>query len=133
VVYILDGNTIEVLLEDGKVYRIRYIGVDTPGQGDYYATQATHYNTRLVNGKTVTLVKDESETDASGRLLRYVLVDETFVNYDLVARGFALASETPPDTACASYLAGAQDAARTALAGFWRPTPTATPTQEPRR
>jgi micrococcal nuclease len=47
------------------------------------------------------LVRDVSETDRYGRLLRYVYIDNTSVNTTLVAEGWAEAMRYPPDTALA--------------------------------
>jgi micrococcal nuclease len=74
VLRVVDGDTIE--LRDGRL--LRYIGIDTrrpwtPGQPvGGYAKQASDRNKALVEGKTVSLEKDVSETDRFGRLLRYV-------------------------------------------------------------
>lgn len=73
---VINGDTIEV--EGGK--RVRYIGMDTPEMGDgrkgaaCFAGEATEENKRLVDGKTVRLEKDVSETDQYGRLLRFARV-----------------------------------------------------------
>lgn len=128
---IVDGDTIHVLL-NAQDYTLRYIGIDTPETVhpakpvEYFGPQAYAKNKELVLGKTVTLVKDVSDTDQYGRLLRYVFVgglEGTFVNYELVRQGYAYASTYPPDIACASYLAIAEQSARNELDGLWGPTP----------
>jgi micrococcal nuclease len=81
----------------------------------------------LVYSKKVLLVKDVSETDKYGRLLRYVFIGETFVNYELVRQGYALASTYPPDVACSDFFANAQNQAQSEQAGLWKPTPTPKP------
>lgn len=74
VVRVIDGDTIEI--EGGD--RVRYIGIDTPETVDprkpvqCYGQEASNKNKELVEGKTVELEKDVSETDKYGRLLRYV-------------------------------------------------------------
>ena len=99
---VIDGDSIEVIL-DGEVYQVRYIGINTP---EYYseeraeAIKATQANEALIEGKTLYLFKDQSETDKYGRLLRYVLTDDVFVNRELVREGYAEAREYRPDTAC---------------------------------
>lgn len=70
-------------------------------------------------GKTVVLIKDTSETDRYDRLLRYVVVGNTFVNEYMVRSGLAEASSYPPDTACDSQFAGSQDIARSSFLGMW--------------
>jgi endonuclease YncB( thermonuclease family) len=132
VVGVIDGDTIDVKLEDGKVYRVRYIGIDTPDQGDTgYSTSASK-NQELVYGKKVTLVLDVSNTDQYDRLLRYAIVDNIFVNYELVNTGYAVSKRYPPDTACAATFDKAEDYARLSKLGIWKPTPTLFPTSPTR-
>lgn len=130
VVSVVDGDTIRVDI-DGVVYRVRYIGMDTPEQGQPYAYEASAANVQLVSGKDVTLVTDVSEVDQFDRLLRYVLVGDVFVNNELVRLGLAVASTYPPDVACSDTFVVTGKAARTAQAGMWQPTRTPYPTSEP--
>src|SRR5690606_17775144 len=58
---------------------------------------ASAANAALVQGQTVRLERDTSETDIYGRLLRYVYVGDTFVNRQLVADGYAEAVLYQPD------------------------------------
>jgi len=126
VVSIVDGDTIDVNIA-GAVFRVRYIGIDTPERDDYFFWLATNRNSELVSGQTVTLVRDVSETDQYDRILRYVLVGDTFVNYSLVRDGFAMASTYPPDVACSEAFAQAQQQARAGREGVWEPTNTPPP------
>src|SRR6185369_7621037 len=102
VVDVVDGDTIKVLLDqDGKTYTVRYIGMNAPEYpGEYLGSEAAVKNVDLVFNKTATLIKDVSETDEFGRLLRYVIVDNVFVNYELVLEGFAKTSAFSSDVAC---------------------------------
>jgi endonuclease YncB( thermonuclease family) len=95
---VVDGDTIEVSM-NGEAYQVRYIGINTPEWDEPCGEEATAANALLVSGQTVTLVRDVSETDQYGRLLRYVYVGDLFVNEYLVAQGWAEAREYPPDTA----------------------------------
>ena len=67
VVDVVDGDTIKVKMDaDGQTYTVRYIGMDTPEattSTEFYGPEATVKNLELVSGKTVTLIKDVSETD----------------------------------------------------------------------
>ena len=94
---IIDGDTIDVEM-NGVRSRVRYIGVNTPERDEACYQEATDADAALVSGKTVTLVKDTSETDQYGRLLRYVYVGNTFVNAQLVKDGWAENAVYPPDT-----------------------------------
>ena len=128
VVDVVDGDTIKVLLDqDGQTYTVRYIGMDTPESTtrvEYFGVEASAKNSELVYGKTVTLIKDVSETDVYGRLLRYVLVENIFVNYELVAQGYANTASYPPDIACIPTFQEAEQKASASKLGLWVAPPT---------
>jgi micrococcal nuclease len=105
---IIDGETFE--LTDGK--SVRLIGIDTAEIGDTCSSQATNQLSSLIEGESVYLERDVSETDVYGRLLRHVYVNGTFVNYKLVYDGYAYAFEYPPDTKYTSLLSDAENNAQ---------------------
>ncbi len=77
---IVDGDTIHINIA-GERFTLRYIGIDAPEMASPSGDVAREANLRLVEGQTVYLEKDVSETDRYDRLLRYVyLADGTFVN-----------------------------------------------------
>lgn len=115
---IVDGDTIDVVI-NGQTFRVRYIGIDTPERYDAFYAQATQANRELVDNKTVLLINDVSETDRYGRILRYVIAGNTFVNYELVRRGYALAYTYPPDVACSDFFVSAQHQAQSSNTGLW--------------
>jgi micrococcal nuclease len=118
VIQVIDGDTITV--EGG--YRVRYIGIDTPETHpvpEAYGTEAWQVNRQLVEGKEVRLERDVSETDKYGRLLRYVYVDDVFVNAELVRQGLAEAKAYPPDIKYQDYLEEMEAEARKAGRGMW--------------
>lgn len=134
VVQVVDGDTIKVEVE-GAVYPVRYIGIDCPELAhgsepvEWMATEAFAHNRQLVEGRTVYLEKDVSETDRHGRLLRYVfLPDGTFVNAELVRQGYAQAVSYPPDVRYQDLFLEMQQEARAAERGLWGPTPEPMPT-----
>ena len=96
VLRVIDGDTIDVEI-NGERQRVRYIGMNTPERNEPCYEEATTANVELVQGKTVMLVKDTSETDQFDRLLRYVYVGDTFVNEELVRKGYAEAVLYRPD------------------------------------
>jgi len=101
---------------------VRYIGIDTPEiypQLKAFGSEAWQANRRLVEGKEVRLERDVSETDKYGRLLRYVYVDDVFVNAELVKQGLARAKAYPPDTEYQDYLEQMETEAREAGRGMW--------------
>jgi len=125
VVKVIDGVNIEVDL-NGEVVPVRYIGIDLLEFGDDASMWArmTEKNQELVGDKTVLLIKDRSEADSNGRLLRYVLADSNFVNLDMVSEGYAVAASMPPDQSCDALLLETQMQATEARRGLWAPEPT---------
>lgn len=116
VTHVVDGDTIEI--EGGR--RVRYIGIDTPELTKCFGSSAKEKNSDLVAGKTVRLVGDVSEKDSYGRLLRYVYVEDMFVNDTLVRQGFARAEPVKPDTLFASQFYAAQTEAKQENRGLWQ-------------
>lgn len=120
VVNVVDGDTIDVRLEDGSVEALRLIGTNSPEGGECYASEASAGLASLVLGETVLLESDRSDRDQFGRLLRYVwTTDDRFVNEVTVEEGWAIAREYPPDTARADRLQSAQDRAMQSRVGLW--------------
>lgn len=134
VVRVIDGDTIQ--LQDGRT--LRYIGIDTPETKhptvgkECYGDQASRRNLELVEGQTVQLEKDVSETDRYQRLLRYVWLNDRMINEQLVAEGYATAVSFPPDIRHQAELQAAEQEAREAGLGLWSacqlPTIDASPT-----
>ena len=90
---IIDGDTIR--LESGQ--RVRLIGIDTPENGEYCYTEATEKLREMISGKELKLETGYEDKDVYGRLLRYVYVDDIFVNLEMVKSGFAFAIDTDDD------------------------------------
>jgi micrococcal nuclease len=112
---IIDGDTIE--LEDGS--RIQYIGIDSPETDQNFGPEAAQKNRSLVEGKTVTLVKDISDTDKYGRILAYVYVGDLFINAHLVREGFAQVYTVPPDVKYSDIFLDNQNQAQNEGKGIW--------------
>ncbi|HUG48741.1 MAG TPA: thermonuclease family protein [Candidatus Limnocylindria bacterium] len=125
---VVDGDTIRVALV-GRNQRLRYIGIDSPELGraglpaEWQADAATQANRSLVDGRSVVLERDVSETDRFGRLLRHVWLqgDEGWllVNLEMVRLGFAQAVTFPPDVKYGELLREAERDARAAGRGLW--------------
>jgi endonuclease YncB( thermonuclease family) len=124
---IIDGDTVIVRLDDGSIYRVRYIGMDAPERDQPFFTESYNANADMVLEKEVILIKDVSETDQYDRLLRYVIADNLFVNLELVRAGFAQAMRYPPDVACADTFSSAEYDTRASQIGIWEATPTPEP------
>jgi micrococcal nuclease len=100
VVKVVDGDTIDVDVADGKYNhtRIRLWGIDTPETKSdkfdvmYFGPEATEFTKELALGKQVTVYLDKGNRTRGkhGRLLAYVqLSDKRFLNEVLVAEGYA--------------------------------------------
>ncbi len=135
VINVVDGDTIDVLI-GGRELRVRYIGIDTPETVDpqrpveCFGREASERNRELVEGMTVGLERDVSETDQFGRLLRHVWASGEMVNAALVEEGYASASTFPPDIRYAALFTALETQARSHNRGLWGPacaTPEAPP------
>lgn len=120
VVGVTDGDTLTVDLA-GREEDVRLIGINTPERGECFADDATAALGDLLAGREVRLLADVSDRDQYDRLLRYVFVDDTFVNEAMVRGGYALAYRYEPDVARADELDAAQADAEEAGRGLWAP------------
>ena len=101
---------------------MRYIGIDAPEvypEPEPLGMEAWQANRRLVEGKRIRLEQDVSETDKYGRLLRYVYVDNVFINAELVRQGLARAKAYPPDIKYQGYLEQMETEAKLSGRGIW--------------
>jgi len=116
VIGIIDGDTIVV--EGG--YYVRYIGVDAPEKDEPYYFEALTANQRLVKSKKIRLEEDVTGKDKYGRLLRYIYVNNTFVNAELVRQGYTQAKAYPPNIKYQAYLEAMEREAKQTQKGIWR-------------
>ena len=127
-VRVVDGDTLIVDRGHGQE-RLRYIGMDTPetvkpgSPVEWMGPEASAANRALVEGRTVVLEKDVSETDRYGRLLRHVWLREKsawlLVDLELVREGYARVSTYPPDVKYVDLYLAAQVDAREHDRGLW--------------
>ncbi|MBU4374898.1 right-handed parallel beta-helix repeat-containing protein [Patescibacteria group bacterium] len=90
---VIDGDTI--VLTTGE--KVRYIGIDTPELGkpgaeddECLAWAARIRNMELLSMGELKLIKDQAaDKDKYGRLLRYVYINEVFINEQLAREGLA--------------------------------------------
>lgn len=124
VVRVIDGDTIRVRINKQEE-TVRYIGVDTPETVhptcgiEPYGIEASNFNKKLVEGKTVQLEFDVDSRDRYGRLLAYVYVDTLFVNAELVKQGYAQLMTVPPNVRYVELFKELQTAAREDKRGLW--------------
>jgi micrococcal nuclease len=119
---VVDGDTIRVRMPSGEEERVRYIGVDTPETNmdrECFGAQATAENIRLVEGRRVRLRFDAERRDRYGRLLAYVYRGSTFINAELLRRGFAQPLTVAPNVGHADEFTRLAGEARQAGRGLW--------------
>lgn len=125
---VVDGDTFWI--DDGSEQglKIRLIGVDAPEPRNngkkmkgYFGTESSDYMKQLIEGKKVRLEYDVSRYDQYGRTLAYVyLKDGTFVNADLVKKGYATVMTIPPNVKYADTFVKLSQKARSQGKGLWK-------------
>jgi len=119
VVQVVDGDTL--VISTGET--VRLICIDTPERGEEYYAETSNKLSELTLNKPVTLIKDMSETDRYGRLLRYIEVDGVDVNKQMVLSGFAKVYRYAPDTARCTDYENAEQTAKTQGRYIWTTQP----------
>ena len=114
---ITDGDGIEC---EGTG-RVRLIGIDTPElDQDPYGRQAAMALASFVRvGSTVRLEQDVDPRDRYGRLLAYVWVDSTLVNWRMVREGWAVLLTYQPNVQYVDWLIEAERKAREERRALW--------------
>ncbi len=133
VVEVIDGQTIAVVMEGdptSRAYLVRYIGIEAPPPADPWGAVAYQANRKNVNLKVVRLVRDQTNFNDDGYLMRYVYLGDELMSIILVEQGLARAEMVEPDTAFETEIEQAERQARQGSLGLWSgrpPTPTLTP------
>jgi len=116
VIRVIDGDTI--VLKDDE--RVRLLGIDTPERGQYYFEEARERLSEMVDGKEVLLETDKEERDKYDRLLRYVWINKTLTNLELVREGYARTFMLEPGDKYFEELVAAESWARESGLGIWQ-------------
>lgn len=126
VIRVVDGDTIEIEGGNGAPsgVKVRLIGIDTPelnktGVTGCFGRESYDYANKLLTGQTIRLEKDVSETDRYGRLLRFIYLDNTFINDKLVRDGYARVYTYPPDVKFQEQFKLSEKYARENNLGLW--------------
>jgi endonuclease YncB( thermonuclease family) len=115
---VTSGDTIEVFI-DGSLYEVAYIGINAPDMTGALGEFSRSANFKEVLGKELLLIKDVTDTDDSGKLLRYVIADDLFINLFLLSEGYAVVEIIEPDIECGRVFREAEEGARADGKGIW--------------
>ena len=127
VVSVTDGDTITVLYEGRKQYKVRLQHIDCPESAQPFSTRAKQSLSKKVFGKVVTVKWDEM--DRYKRILGDVYLGKQWVNLELVKEGLAWHYKFySKDKA----MAAVEKAAQAAKLGIWS-MPNQTPPWDFRR
>lgn len=130
VVEVIDGDTLAVVLDGDPAdlaYTVKLLGIEAPSTSEPWGTVAYEVNQQLANLKVVRLVRDSTNYDDDGNLLRYIYIDNQMLNILLTEQGLANAQITEPDTSFETEIEAAEARAREGRLGLWSqqtPTPT---------
>jgi micrococcal nuclease len=124
VVDTIDGDTIDVEI-DGKVERVRLIGVDTPETVDpdrpvgYFGPEASNYTKTRLLGKTITIEVGLNDRDVYDRLLGYVFIGSNMFNEELLRGGYGKIMIIAPNDKYENIFEAAEEVARENKLGVW--------------
>lgn len=96
------------------------ISIDHGNEIGYYGQQSKEFSAKLLENRKVRLEYDVDRSDQYNRTLAYVyLEDGTFVNAELVKRGYALVMTVPPNVKYAEKFVKLERKARKHNRGLW--------------
>lgn len=125
VTYVVDGDTFDVKLKNGRTERVRLILIDTPETKhpdkpvQPFGQEASEFTKKQLLGKTVELELDVQERDRYGRILAYAYVNGEMINKKLLEKGYARVAIFPPNTKYVDEFREIQKKAQKKRLGIW--------------
>ncbi|WP_461829097.1 thermonuclease family protein [Aquifex sp.] len=142
VVRVIDGDTFRCVLPDGKLKKVRIVGLDTLETQNMrkgrkqakwfvggikvvkeFGRKAKEFTKAKTLGRVVYLELAPEGVDSGGRLLAYVWLDrdrDELLNEEILKEGLAFLYILPPKVKYVSKLAEAQEEAYEEKKGFWK-------------
>lgn len=126
--FVVDGDTIQVTIRDGRELQVRLLGISAPEiphpdkAGECYGQESKQELTELLPaGARVSLVGDptQHDVDSYDRLLRYVKVSSRDVGAAMIRAGAAAARDSPDPVSRRATYVELEDQARGQGAGMW--------------
>ncbi len=93
VIQVIDGDTFQI--NNGEI--VRLLCVDTPEKNQEGYEEAKYYLESLILNKEVILKSSITKTDKYLRLLRYVYVDDIFINKMILDNNYGELLIIPPE------------------------------------
>lgn len=115
VVQVYDGDTFRT--DDSLV--VRMLGIDAPESYQPGGDIARDILEKYLDGRSVRLVSDSVDKDQYQRVLRYVYVGDTAVNFEMVRKGYAAFRSFQPNLKFRDTLAKLEQEAARVGRGLW--------------
>lgn len=124
----VDGDTAKFTFDDGEVYSVRFLAVDTPEtvhpnkEVEPFGKEASEYTcNKLTNAKKIELEYDKKAgvTDRYNRMLAWVFVDDNLLQVNLIREGLAEVAYTYGDYKYVDLLKDEESVAKTSKKGIW--------------
>lgn len=124
---VVDGDTVKVKFDDGKVETLRLLLVDTPESvhpnkpPEMYGEEASNHAKRmLASGRKITVEIGNPERDKYNRMLAYIWIGNVNFNKHMIEKGFArVAYVFPPNTKYLEEFKEAEQRAKERGIGIW--------------
>ncbi len=113
---VIDGDTFKT--KDGKT--VRLIGINAPENGEKCYQEAKDKLKEFVYKRKIKLERDVKSKDDYGRLLRYVYIDDLFINSEMIRLGLAKFEEVEPNEKYSKLFLDLENKARRARRCIWK-------------
>jgi micrococcal nuclease len=95
---VIDGDTFQYYNAKNYSYEIvRLLCVDAPEKGEEGYIESKQFLESLILGKQINLNPSITDKDIYGRSLRYVYVDNKFINKEILSNGYGELLIIPPE------------------------------------
>lgn len=84
---VVDGDTIHLLDDSGKLYKVRLLGIDAPEMDQSFGIESREMLKYLIENKRVII--DSQKKDRYKRVLGKIFLDDMDVNLTMISKGFA--------------------------------------------
>ena len=94
VVYIIDGDTVDVLDSNNQKFRIRLLGIEAPEKKQSFGYESTLYLKKRISGEFVTIISRPNNNkpytlDFYKRILGKINLNGIDINLEMVKKGMA--------------------------------------------